>query len=392
MIKVAAVLAYKQLSHRGAKLVGALMGVCVAIILIFTQVGFRNALYDSAVGIPRALDADILIAGPTFHSWGDAPPWMPRAVLYEAASIPGVKSALPLYANTIPVASPRDGNSLATYLLAFPPHAPVFARADINSRLNDISLPERVLLDRESRDDFELARHRIEAGERSNLTVLSAIDSLQKEVKIAGLFAIGPSFTIDGALVTSDLNFHRITGIPLDRISIGVVRVAEGVAPEAVRDRIQAKLGNRAKVFLKTDFIQNEINYFSSEKPIGYIFNLGLVVGTLVGIVFILQALHGIVNDNIREYATLRALGYQQGFFITLVSLVSLAISILAYVPSLLVSWAVYAAATAATKLPLLMKPGNMALILVLVLLMGQVATLLAIRRLKKANPVDLFG
>ena len=80
MLRVAAELGVRQLLHRGGKMAGAMVGVCVAIVLIFTQVGFQNALYDSAVGIPNALDADVFIAGPTFHSWADSPPWMPREI------------------------------------------------------------------------------------------------------------------------------------------------------------------------------------------------------------------------------------------------------------------------------------------------------------------------
>jgi putative ABC transport system permease protein len=55
MLRVAVGLAYRQLLHRGAKLFGALMGVSVAIVLMFTQLGFQGALYDSAVGAARGL-------------------------------------------------------------------------------------------------------------------------------------------------------------------------------------------------------------------------------------------------------------------------------------------------------------------------------------------------
>lgn len=392
MLKVAAGLAWRQLSHRGAKLAGALAGVCVAIVLIFTQVGFRNALYDSACGITRSLDTDILVTGATFHSWGDAPPWLPRALLYEAAAVPGVKSALPLYVSAIQTSSPVDGHSMSTSLLAFPSHAPVFLKPEINAQLDMITVPNRVLMDRKSRDDFQEARERFERSGALTLTLIGAMESLQKTVDVAGLYLIGPSFTIDGTMVTSDMNYHRITGIPLDRISLGLVRVAEGAEPARVKAAIEAKLGNRARVFLKSEFMDNEIHYYSRETPIGTIFNMGLVVGTIVGIVFISQALHGIVNDNIREYAALRAVGYSQGFFVMLVSVVSLAISVVAYLPSCLAAWGVYSLAAAATKLPLVMKPMNMLTILGVVVVMGQVATLFAIKRLKNANPVDLFG
>lgn len=392
MLAVAARLAFRQLTHRGAKLTGALLGVCVAIILIFTQVGFQNALYDSAVGIPNALDADIFIAGPTFHSWADSPPWMPRGTLYEAEGIPGVASITPLYTSAIQVASPADGHSLSAYLMAFPPGQPAFLRADINRQVADAAMADRVLMDGESRDDFELIRDAVLKNGPTEVMVLNPGESLQKVVEVSGLFGIGPSFSIDGSIITSDLNFYRMTAIPLDRVGLGLVRVRPGADVKAVRAAIQQKLGERAHVFTKPEFTANEVRYYADETPIGYIFRMGLVVGVLVGTVFISQALHGIVHDNIKEYATLRAMGYDQSFFRALVTAISLTLAVSAYLPSALAAWGIYRLAADATKLPLHMKPEDMGLIFAVVVAMGLAATMLAVRKLKAADPVDLFS
>lgn len=392
MFAVATQLAFRQLTHRGAKLIGALLGVCVAIVLIFTQVGFQNALYDSAVGIPNALDADVFIAGPTFHSWADSPPWMPRGTLYEAEGVPGVAGITPLYTSAMAVASPADGHSLSAYLMAFPPGQPAFLRGDINRQIGDVAMADRVLMDGESRDDFELIRDAFLKNGPTEVVVLNPSESLQKVVEVSGLFGIGPSFSIDGSIITSDLNFYRMTQIPLDRVGLGLVRVRPGSDAKDVRTAIQQKLGNRAHVFTKPEFAANEVRYYAEETPIGYIFRMGLVVGVLVGTVFISQALHGIVNDNIKEYATLRAMGYDQSFFLVLVTAISLTLAVCAYLPSTLMAWGIYRLAAGATKLPLQMKLGDMSLILAVVVAMGLAASLLAIRKLKAADPVDLFA
>lgn len=392
MLRVAAELALRQLVHRGGKLAGALVGVCVAIVLIFTQLGFQNALYDSAVGIPRALDADILIAGPTFRSWADSPPWMNRALLYEAEGVPGVGSAAPLYSSSIQIASPVDGHGLSCTLLAFSPKAPVFRPAGIAALSGQVALPDRLIMDRQSRVDFEVIRATVERRGEAEIAVLNATDTLQRLGRVVGLFDLGPSFTIDGTMITSDLNYYRLTSIPLDRVGVGVVRVEAGHEVRAVRDRLAAALDGRARVFLKQDFVDNEIAYYAENTPIGYIFRLGLIVGTFVGIVFISQALHGIVSDNLKEYATLRAIGYQQGFFAAVVGFIALVLSVSAYVPSALMAWGVYALAADASKLPLRMNLPDMAAIFVLVVVMAMTATLLAVGKIRKADPVDLFS
>ena len=93
MVRAAARLAFRQLTHRGAKLLGALMGVMVAVVLIFTQLGFKGALYDSGVAVARVLDGDIILTSPDFKTMSFNPPWMPRGALYDAQSVDGVHSA-----------------------------------------------------------------------------------------------------------------------------------------------------------------------------------------------------------------------------------------------------------------------------------------------------------
>ena len=55
MIRLSVFLALRQLLHRSRGSIGGLAGVCVAVVLMFMQLGFRNALYDSALNIPAAL-------------------------------------------------------------------------------------------------------------------------------------------------------------------------------------------------------------------------------------------------------------------------------------------------------------------------------------------------
>ena len=392
MWRVAATLAYRQLLHRSVKLAGALVGVCVAIVLIFTQAGFQNALYDSAVGIARALDADLLIAGPTFQSWADSPPWMARSILFTAQGVPEIASVAPLYSSAIQIASPVDGHALSSYLLGFSPQQPVFAPPRLRALAAQVAVPDTVAMDASSREDFELIRDKVLADGRAEIMLLNASDTLQRVSHVGALFDLGPSFTIDGTMVTSDLNYYRMTSFPLDRVGLGVVRLKDGADAAQVKAALQARLGTAAQVFLKQDFIDNEIDYYATKTPIGYIFRLGLVVGAFVGVVFISQALHGIVNDNLREYATLRAMGYPQSFFAAVVTFIALAISLVAYVPSLLVAWGVYSLAAAATKLPLRMNLPDMAGILALVVLMGLMAALLSVGKIRKADPVDLFA
>ncbi|MCJ2077062.1 hypothetical protein MKK68_15610 [Methylobacterium sp. E-016] len=389
--RAAARLAYRQLTHRGAKLLGALLGVMVAVVLMFTQLGFKGALYDSGVAIAQAFDGQIVLTSPGFKTMSFNPPWMSRSLLYDARTVPGVRSAAPLYASTVQVANPSDGNFLTTWLYAFAPDQPVFTLPEVNEAIPRITLPQTAIIDRRSR--YELGRvadQFIRSGDL-DLVLPAPAAATQFVFHIAGSFAVGPTISADGNIITSDLNFFRYLRVPLDRVSMGIVKVEVGADPEVVKAALARRLGPNARVFLKPEFIENEIGFYAFRTPIGFIFNIGLAVGIFVGIVFISQVLHGIINDNMREYAALRAIGYGQSFFVYLVAYIAVALAVATYFPSILITLVIYSVAASVTKLPLDLKTQYLAMVLAIVVAMGLTAAMFSTKKLKRADPVDLF-
>ncbi len=51
-------LAWKNLTHNVRRLLVALSGVTFAVVLMFMERGFQNALFDSTVELVRNFDAD----------------------------------------------------------------------------------------------------------------------------------------------------------------------------------------------------------------------------------------------------------------------------------------------------------------------------------------------
>jgi putative ABC transport system permease protein len=92
------------------------------------------------------------------------------------------------------------------------------------------------------------------------------------------------------------------------------------------------------------------------------------------------------------EYAVLRAMGYQQSFFWMLIGNIAAGFVILAYIPSLIITIFLYRIAAESTQLPINLKLHDAILILMLVVGMGAVSAAVSIRKLRKANPVELFS
>jgi putative ABC transport system permease protein len=171
-----------------------------------------------------------------------------------------------------------------------------------------------------------------------------------------------------------------------------LVTLHPGVDPQEAKRRIQAVAGDKLRVLTRQEFLDQEREFYATRTPIGTIFNFGLIVGMIVGVVFISQVLQGIVDANIREYAVLNTMGYEVHFFGLIVLEISLIVAVLTFVPSLGLSAGLYKLAAGATTLPLNLTQDSIAKVFIAVISMGVFAAAIAMRKLRKANPLDLFS
>src|SRR5262249_30060229 len=83
--------------HR--RLMVAVSGVAFAVILIFIELGFLNALLESTVQVLRHADGEIILISPSQYSIIAAERFNIRR-LHEPKSVPGVAANAPLYIET----------------------------------------------------------------------------------------------------------------------------------------------------------------------------------------------------------------------------------------------------------------------------------------------------
>jgi len=390
MLRASLALAMRQLLHRGRQSVGALAGVCMAIVLMFMQLGFSNALYDSALNVYRVLDGEIVLTSPVYSSLVFSPPWFPHSALTAASAVQGVAETRPLYAFSGMLLSSKAG-AIGGWILGLDVDRPAIRLPGLSTGLETLRIPDTAVLDRKSRYEFEPFVRALAASETPDLPVYLPGAPLAPVFSLRGSFELGPTFTLDGLIVTSTDTFSRLLSVPLDRVSIGVVRLEPGADPQRVAADLRELLDGQARVFLRDELIDWEKRFYTYRTPIGVIFNMGLLVGVVVGVVFISQVLHGIIDANLKEYAVLVAMGYPPRFFVLIVLEIAGAIALLTFIPSLAIAAGLYHAAANATHLPLNLSPVAIASIFSLVVIMGCVAALFAMRRVRLANPLDLF-
>lgn len=378
-------LGWLQLSHDKGRMAVAIAGIAFADVLMFMQLGFQNALYSSNTRLHQTLQTDLVLINPQGRNLLNLSS-IPRRRLYQAMNVPGVKSADPLYVKLANWKVPETRRETSIMVLGFNPDRPAFTLPEVNQNLNSIKLPDTVLFDRASRGDYQAAIAQIDRGK----SVKTEID--RRTITIDGLFTIGASFAADGALITSDQNYLRL--FPRQdsaSVNAGLIQLQPGADPVQVQQVLKAHLPSDVKVLTKQEFIEFEKNYWAKNTAIGFVFNLGVAMGFVVGVIIVYQVLSTDVSDHMAEYATFKAMGYRNIYLLGIVFEEAIILSVLGFLPGVGVSIGLYHLTRQATNLPLYMTILRAFAVLILNMVMCSISGAIATRKLQAADPADIF-
>lgn len=378
--------AWLQLSHDKLKLLAAIGGVMFAVMLVFMQLGLREALFDSSVRLHRGMDYDLVMLSPRTTYVGRTRAF-PRSRLFQLSGVEGIASVSPMYTQ---LASYYYEGTPDTHrqvlLIGIDPNDDNIRLPGVPERLAELRSPDLVVMDQHSREEFAPLIERFRDAGRASLLLND------RTVSLIGLYSLGASFGVDGSAITSDLNFRRIfPDRSAGRIDLGLIRLRQGVDAQRLLERVAGFLPNDVLLLTRADFVQREVDYWSGSTPIGYVFSLGAVIGIIVGLIVVYQILFADVQTHLGEYATLKAMGYSQGYLRGLIFREAIFLSVLAFVPALGLSILLYEQAAAATQLPLVMTVQRALLVLVTTTAMCCLSGLLAIRQLKGLDPAEVF-
>ena len=381
----AASLARRQLTRDRRRLLVAVAGVAFAVVLMLMQLGFRSALFASAVRFYSHLHGDIFLVSPRSPFLAEMESFSWRR-LYEAKGLAGVARVIPVYTAVGLWKNPSDSSIHRIFIAGFDPTTPVMDLQGVQQSVEALRQPDVVLLDADSRPEFGPVVARYRAGGPVQTEVNN------RRVSVMGLLNLGTSFGIDGNLITSDLNFLRLFPMKEEGlIQVGVIQLNAGVDPDGMRNQLAAALPNDVEVLTKARLMQREIAYWSSATPIGFIFAFGAIMGFVVGMVIVYQILFADVSEHLAEYATLKAMGYADRYLFFVVLYEAVVLAVLGYIPGLAVSFQLYRLTNQATHLPMNLNLEAGASVLGLTIVMCGISGLIAVRKVRSADPAEIF-
>jgi putative ABC transport system permease protein len=375
-------IAWLNLVHEKSRLLTALAGVAFAVLLVFMNLGFLGALGDSASMFYDYMNADIYIISPQTLEISTTKAF-PRERLYQAAGVPGIQRVMPLYLGYLQWRNPETRVSRAIFMFAFNPDDPVMNLSALQTPENRTALRQvdTVLFDLRSRPEY---------GPKSVGTVTEVS---RREITIGGQYELGGGFAADATMITNDQNFVRLLKIPLSLVNMGLVQLEPGADTEQVVAKLRQVLPPDVVVRTKEQAIANDRDYWINTTSTGFIFGMGVAVSCIVGVVIVYQILYTDISNHMKQYATLKAMGYRSGYLFNVVIQEAIILSVLGYIPGFAISLGLYEFASRATGggLPVAMDVQRAILVLILTIGMCVISALVSVRKVVTAEPVELF-
>ncbi len=364
------------LTHNRRRFAAASAGMAVAVVIMFVEAGFFFGVLDSQANLATLVKGDLVAmhANQTnLNKWQELDPIR----LNQIAALPGVAKVSPIYKGNVGLAQHSEDSSRRIVVYAFPPADALLAIGDPERLAAKLKLARTVLFDKRSRDIY---------GE---VGVGREILLDRQPFRVAGEVEIGPNVISDGAVVMSEGNWLALQ--PSSDPILGVIRLKEGAPVEEARRAIEALAPGEITALTPGSLRNREFLFTIRAAPIGIIFGIGMLAGLVIGLITCYQILYNEISDQQAQYATLKAMGFARGFLARIILQQALLLSLVGFALALGMSYVAYEVIQDLTALIMRHTWWRTGAILVLTVVMSIFAGLLAMRRVARADPAELF-
>jgi len=240
-----------------------------------------------------------------------------------------------------------------------------------------LSVPFNIAVDKSALDQLK-----VKLGDKASLN--------GRTVKVAAIIE-GYSSMMGLANVAMSRQTLRLMGLANDS-SLGslMVRIKDPADAERVRNELNALADGQYRAWTKTELHDSIVEGMNSAGPIFGAVMFMTVIGAIIGVVITYQTLRGAILANIKEFASLRALGVSMGSLRKVVMELSLWVGVF----GVLLAGALMMALTALAAANNVMLGYQVAMLVqtgVFLLLIAIVSGALTLGALKKGDPADLL-
>lgn len=369
-------LALRLLVHNRLRLLIASASVAMGVVIIFVELGLLLGMLDAQSLVANLVKGDLLImnsARVNLHRWDK----IDRVRLDQVAAVPGVERVTPVYEDHVGLRDPDDKRVRRIILYAFPPDDIPFKLADPAAISYALKFSHGFLYDQLSRPIFG----KFKPGDDIQIDTVP--------LRVDGYVRIGADIVNDGNILMSDGDW--LAHSPDSKPIMGVIHLKPGIPVERERRAILADLPHDVVVLTPAETARRESLYTLRSAPVGLLFAIGMLAGLVIGTINCYQVLYNEISDHLPQFATLKAMGFSNGFLRRIILGQSVVLSVTGFATGTAVAWMADRYLAAHSMLPIQIGEYSGTFVCCLTFVMCVGAGMIAIRRVAVADPAALY-
>ena len=380
-------LAWLQLRRQPVRYLVAIAGIGFAALLMYMQIGFPSGLLTSATTFYAAPDADLVLISPKTVSSASFSQF-PQSQLFRANGYDAVESVVPLYVTNISAQKLGGEKPTSLRIIGYDPELKALNVDAINQQASKLKTTGYVLFDTKGNSRTGPVAKAVEENGYQFMTLYN----LSQTFRAVGLFGLGSTFAADSNLLTSSSTAIQLANqINFGEISLGLIKVKDKASIPQLQKSLNKLYDGEIQILTKEELISQEQNYWNTSSSFGIVFGFGTFMGVLVGGVMVYQVLYTDVTDHLKEYATLKAVGFSNQFILAIVIQEAILLGISSFIPSTLVSTGMYAFLTSASGINIQMTHQKISLVGALTVGICAASAAIAVNKLRDADPASVF-
>jgi putative ABC transport system permease protein len=369
-------LALRLLLHNRLRLLIASASVAMGVVIVFVELGLLLGMLDAQSIVANLVRGDLLImniARVNLHRWDK----IDLVRLEQAAAVPGVARVTPLYEDHVGLRNPADKRVRRIILYAFPPDDIPFKLDNPGAISHALKISHGFLYDRLSRPIFG------QFGVGDDIQ----IDTVP--LRVGGYVSIGADIVNDGNILMSEGDW--VARLPDSKPIMGLIHLKRGASLEAVRRQILRSLPPDVTVLTPAETARRESLYTLRTAPVGLLFAIGMLAGLVIGTINCYQVLYNEISDHLRQFATLKAMGFPNRFLRRIILGQATILSVAGFSSGTVFAWFADRYIAGQSMLPIGIGLGSGAVVCCFTVVMCMTAGLIAIRRVAVADPAALY-
>ncbi|MBV6622611.1 MAG: FtsX-like permease family protein [Rivularia sp. (in: Bacteria)] len=411
-------IARKNLFEDIPRFLVAQAGIMFAVSLVTIQTGVLNGVIRSTITLVENSRTDIWLASDKMRQLE-----LTQRILYDyavrAKQVDGVKRAEALLQGAVNWSVP-GGKINVVKIYGFSPTGKLFVPGNVfNGSVKSLRNPYTAIIDKSNLKSLEIAKIG-DMGKIGSLPVevVGLTQNTQSVVSSPFLFtSLDTANAYLNASVTTNVNCtwvgeqlqcrnvyqqdanakkKQVANEPPPKLSLNspisyvLIQAKPGQDIQQLKKRLETTFPE-TKAYTTAELSEKIKVYWQKSTGIGFILGLGASVGVIVGVVIVGQILYSSVADHLKEFGTLKAMGASNRVIYGVIIEQALWMSILGYVPGMLLCWGLGAWTSATQGIVILITPLTAIGVFGITVLMCIGSALFAIQKVSKVDPAIVF-